>query len=120
MAQDVLPDSRMRVAKGVIRGPDGNRVPIFCANCGAPYGNVAEEFVTRVFALCSKCEDTHGIPAGLCKESDADFWEKVAGAQIEHAGRPMTATEIAIQLDDPNSQFTKLANEWRALSRKVA
>jgi hypothetical protein len=116
---DVLPDSRTHVARGVVRAPGGNRVPIFCANCAAPYGTVHEELVSRVFALCSRCEEVHGIPAHLCKESDADFWEKVLGAQIDHAGRPMTEVELVTELDDPDSLFTKLAHEWRSLSRKV-
>jgi hypothetical protein len=31
----------------------------------------------------------------------------------------MTEVELVTELDDPDSLFTKLASEWRSLSRKV-
>lgn len=112
MSINILPDSRARTAKGVVRGPDGKSyVKIFCANCGSPWGMVPEELITFAFALCNDCSEKHGDPAHFYKEPDAIFWERAAQAQLEE--RVFTAEELTKKLGDPASALSKLAAEWR-------
>jgi hypothetical protein len=84
MAEDVLPESRAREVRGVVRSAKfGNLIPIFCANCGKQWGMVPEHHVTFAFALCDDCEGKHGGVAHLHKEPDAVFWERIANEQRE-------------------------------------
>lgn len=55
--RDVLPDSRAREAKHVIRSPFGNLIQVFCANCGCEWGRVKEEEMTFAFVLCNRCAE---------------------------------------------------------------
>jgi len=75
---ELLPDSRLQVAKGVVRGPGGNWVPIFCANCGGPGGYVPEENMTFAFWLCNACAETFGPIAATMMVPDEVFWAEVA------------------------------------------
>jgi hypothetical protein len=118
---DYLPDSRTKHAKGVVRSPQGNMRPIFCANCGAPQGMVPEQHITFAFALCMKCEETHGIPAHFYREPDEVFWERVNNAMAEEEKKTqqaMTPVSLALKLEDPSSVFAKLAEEWKKHAAK--
>lgn len=116
MADDVLPDSRCREVRGVVRHvKHGNLIPIYCANCGKPWGLVPEHHVTFAFALCDDCEELGGI-AGLYKEPDSVFWERVQNAMAEE--KVTTAQEIEVKLEDPSSVFSKLALEWEKHVRR--
>lgn len=122
---DILPESRMRRRIGAIHGPDGELIPIFCANCGKSCGRVPEKYITFTFALCDPCSEKHGDPAHFMKEPDYVFWERVHAAQLEDnkkrlgVERPSTAEEIRVQLDDSTSLMSKLAEEWRAYVLKA-
>jgi hypothetical protein len=120
VAMNILPDSRPRWSKGVVRGPDGNLVQIFCANCGKPMGLVDEKHCTFAFALCeSPCAEQYGDDAHFWKEPDAVFWERVAQAELEAKGRPLTLSELQVELEDTSSTFRKLADEWLAHVRRT-
>lgn len=116
MSDYVLPDSRARESRGVIRSPLGNLVQIFCANCGTPWGMVPEEHITFAFAMCEPCAEKYGDDAHFYKEPDAVFWERLKNAQLEEHGGILSPEALAIQLADPSSAISKLAAEWR---RKV-
>ncbi len=109
--KDVLPDSRAKTTRGrqVIDGVV--YVPVYCANCGAPYGGVPEDHTTFSFWLCSKCFEKHGAVANTMVVPDEVFWEKVNQAQIEKYGRLLEPNEIIRQLDDVNSTLSVLARE---------
>jgi hypothetical protein len=113
---DLLPDSRPRVSRGGVRGPDGKtRIPVYCANCGKQWGMVPEEHITFAFVLCDPCAATHGDIAHTYKEPDDVFWERIRNASLEHLGdEPLSLDELTKQLADPSSDFSKLAAEWRA------
>lgn len=113
MAADILPESRARFAKNVIRSPQGNLIPIYCANCGKEWGKVPEQFITFAFALCQPCADKHGDIAHTYKEPDHVFWERVENAQREAGIEEMTPELLVEKLADPSSTFAKLAEEWR-------
>ena len=115
----ILPDSRLRESKGAVRGPDGNLVPIFCANCGKGQGMVNEKHCTFAFSLCEPCAETFGDDAHFYKEPDAVFWERVAQAELEEKGRPLTVSELQVELEDTSSTFRKLADEWLAHVRRT-
>jgi NAD-dependent SIR2 family protein deacetylase len=116
---DILPDSRPRERRGAIETPHGRLVQLYCANCGKPYGRVAEKHITFAFVMCQPCADKYGNDAHFYQEPDAVFWERVANAQAEEFGRPLNPIELAVQLDDPTTTLAKLAEEWRKFVRKV-
>jgi hypothetical protein len=116
---DVLPDSRTRERKGSIRSALGNLIPGYCANCGIPWGMVAENDVTFLFTLCQECADEFGPIAHTYMEPDYVFWERVETAQREEFGRLLTIEELGKQLEDSSSTLAKLADEWRAHVRKA-
>jgi hypothetical protein len=122
---DVLPDSRTRYRTGATLGARGETmVPVYCANCGKPWGTVKEKDCTFAFVLCQPCADQGiGDVAHLYQEPDSVFWERIANAQAEERVRgrfvPTTPEQLLVVLDDPSSVFSKLAEEWRAYVRKV-
>lgn len=122
MAAEFLPESRTRDRKGAIQTADGWLIPIFCANCCKPWGNVNEKDITFAFCLCDSCVEKHGAPAHLRMEPDSVFWERVSNEHKERAARgdPLTPIVLARELEDPSSVVSKLAAEWRAHVRKVA
>jgi hypothetical protein len=110
---NILPDSRAKTNRGSIWSREGNYIPIYCANCGVPWGMVPERMITGAFALCQKCADTNGPIAHTYQESDASFWRRAEEAQKEEFGRMLNPFELAVQLDDLTSVLAGLANEWR-------
>jgi hypothetical protein len=116
MAEDLLPDSRLKESKGEKRLPFANVMPlnwapIFCANCGAPGGYVPEENCTFAFYLCNPCAEKWSPLAGTMAVPDEIFWAKVREAQIEKYGRELTEEEIHLAMMDESSIFAKLARE---------
>jgi hypothetical protein len=114
-----LPDSRARVARGVVRGVDPSDgvvkewVPAFCFNCGAPDGYVTTT-ARKVTNLCNKCVEKHGVPAGLVACGPDEWQERIA-----EATSGLSVEAIAEKLDDPNSLLTKLAGDYaRACSAR--
>ena len=71
----------------MIRGPGGNWVPIFCANCHTPGGRVPEENMTFAFWLCNPCWEKYGAPAALMVSPDEVFWSEVAAEQAAKASK---------------------------------
>jgi hypothetical protein len=111
MSADVLPDSRARVARGVVRSAGVNVLPVYCANCGAPHGYVPAEMITHVFALCEPCAEKHGDIAHHYLEPEAAFYERLVNAMNEE--KVYSSEEIARRIaDEPNGVFAKLKNEW--------
>jgi hypothetical protein len=119
---DVLPDSRARVRRGIVRvvfaGEARNMVPIFCASCGAPQGLVEERFVTFAFMTCDECDRKYGVVAGVMCEPNAALWERVREAQERDPVR--TPAELLQRLDDKSSIYAKIARDYRAsISREL-
>lgn len=118
---DVLPDSRSIERRGGIRAPNGETlIPVYCANCGTPWGRVREKDMTFAFVLCQPCADKHGDIAHTYQEPDAAFWARIREAeqaQVKRLGRipedGLEPHELAIALSDPSSELSKLAEEWR-------
>lgn len=115
---DVLPDSRLRDAKGVveIRHPQWGESavacePIFCANCGTAGGFVPVGEHNFAFYLCPPCHEKHGTPAGAYAMPDELFWAKVNAAQVEKYGRTLKPHEMAEALKDPQHMLSKLAKD---------
>jgi hypothetical protein len=121
MAIDILPDSRTRYSRESVRGPNGiTYIPLHCANCGKKGGMVPEKMITFAFYLCqSPCAEKYGDDAHFYKEPDEVFWERVAAAELEDRGRPLTPQELVVELEDTSSVFRKLADEWLAHVRRT-
>lgn len=98
-APDLLPDSRLRETKGAVNRAGVWWVPVFCANCGVPYGYVPEENCTFACWLCEKCEPTYGPVAGVMLMPDEVFWQKVQQEQLDRYGRLLTEQEL-LQVQD--------------------
>ena len=112
MAANFLPDSRARFARGVVLGPSGNMVPIFCANCGRSRGLVREDQVACnfAFALCEPCADKYGDDAHFWREPDSVFWERVRAEQAR--GRLTTRLDFQRALCDPGSGLSKIKRDY--------
>jgi hypothetical protein len=115
---DFLPDSRSRRRTGAVRSSTGTQVPVYCANCGREWGFVPEDAITFAFALCNECAEKHGDIAHTYSEPDSVFWERVANAQLEEAGRAFTPFELVLAVEDKSSPLAKLADEWAAYVRR--
>jgi hypothetical protein len=106
---EVLPDSRAKTTKGAIPGPGGYWMPVFCANCGTPYGWVPEENCDFACWLCKECSETWGSIADTMFMPDEIFWERVKQAQIEKYGRMLTQDELTkLTQEEPDSPISKL------------
>lgn len=56
-----LPDSRPREQRGQILTPFGWATPVYCVNCGKPYGFAFVD-TTHILYICDDCEDRCGVP----------------------------------------------------------
>jgi hypothetical protein len=94
----ILPDSRARERKGIVRGNAGlgsmNWTPVFCANCGKPYGYVPEEHCNFTCWLCDPCSDKWGTQFGLALMPDEVFWRKVEQEMLDQYRRILTEEEL--------------------------
>jgi hypothetical protein len=95
----ILPDSRPKFSRQTKRVTvqglgTVNLVPIFCANCGKPYGYVPEENMDFVCWLCDPCSDKWGAQYGLAKMPNEVFWSKVQAEMMEKYGRILTDEEL--------------------------
>lgn len=108
---DILPDSRARVVRGVVRVRGSDYVPIYCANCGKPGGGVSAEHITFSFWLCDPCFEKWGPIAGTSVVPDEVFWEKVKQAQLEAYGHILDADELVREAAKPESVIAKLVRE---------
>ena len=104
----ITPDSRTKAPKNVQLHRGLNWVPIYCANCGDDGGFVPEENTTFVFYLCNPCAEKLPPIEGTYVMPDAVYWEKVKNAQLEDYGRLLSTHEIAAELENPDSQLSKL------------
>lgn len=111
----ILPDSRLREPKGVVRGDAGfgsmNWVPIFCANCGKPYGRVPEENCDFVCWLCDPCSEKYGEQFGLAMMPEEAFWLKVTQEMLDKYGRYLTAEELQKLAESSCNSLSKLLRE---------
>ena len=108
---ELLPDSRLKVPKGAKFHVGAWWVPVFCANCGIPYGYVPEENCSFACWLCQKCSETHGAIANTMTMPDEVFWAKVKAEQVERYGRVLTEPELAAVAEDSTSSLAKLLKE---------
>ena len=108
----VLPDSRLASSQGGVMVdwpltlPDGTErtvrvecVPVFCGNCGVPYGYVPKDNTTFAFYLCPPCFEKYGEVAHTYALPDDEFNRNVEHEMKERFGRPLTASEIAVAAD---------------------
>jgi hypothetical protein len=114
---DVLPDSRAREAKGIVRGHypgygSINWEPVFCHSCGTPYGYVPQETTTFVCWLCDRCSEKYGEQYGVLKSSDEVFWKKCEEIMIEEYGRILSSEEIQLLAQDTGA-LAKLVREGK-------
>jgi hypothetical protein len=108
---DILPDSRLRTIvtpRGMIQGPGGMWVPVFCANCGADGGMCPEENMNFLFYLCNKCFETHGQIAGTMVMPDEVFFEKLKQEQMASYGRYLTQDELRAVVEADASPLATL------------
>ena len=119
---DVLPDSRLANPNGakMVDWPlaDGRTVrlecvPVFCANCGAPYGYVPKDNTAWAFWLCQPCFDKYGVIANTMVASDDEFCQNLAFEMNERFGRELTAAELQSLQEQGQlgSAIEKLAKE---------
>lgn len=113
---NVLPDSRTKERSkgrvGAKPGPMGLMwVPVYCANCGVPYGYVPEENCTFACWLCNECSETHGTIAGTMMMPDEVMWQKITEEQLDKYGRILGQEELYKILDENNSPLAKLYKE---------
>ena len=112
----VLPDSRLKTDKGRVSGwhPYFGRidwVPVFCANCGKPWGNVPAENIDFACYLCDGCAEHWGTQFGMALMPDEVFWRKVHMEMIEKYGRVLTEAETTAQLQYDCNPLSKLLKE---------
>lgn len=111
--KDLLPDSRLKTIvtpKGMVQGPGGMWVPVFCANCGADGGLCPAENMNFLFYLCNKCaEGPAGKLAGVMFMPDEIFWARLKEEQMASHGRLLSELELAAVVEsDPSSPLAKL------------
>lgn len=120
---DILPDTRARRAREVIRRTDSwgntyNAVPVYCANCGHSAGDVPEENCTFAFFLCgpeaNDCASRWGNHAHFHVEPDTVFWARVRDEQLDKHSRLLSPAELLAALDDPSNSLTKLLKDRMA------
>ena len=108
----VLPDSRLSTEKGRVSGHHPffgkiDWVPVFCANCGTPWGYVPAQNMDFVCYLCNDCSSHWGTQFGFALMPDEVYWNKVHQEMIEQYGRVLTERETAA-LTDVNPLSTLL------------
>lgn len=98
LSSGLMPDSRLKNPKQILRGDVGfgmvNWVPVFCANCGKPYGRVPEENMDFVCWLCDPCSEKWGTQYGLASMPNEVFWNKVKQEMLDKYGRILTPEEL--------------------------
>lgn len=115
---DNLPDSRSRAGRGVVLVNGENFVPVYCANCGKPYGVVPESHITHVFVLCDQgCAGKFGDLAHTYADPDELFRRNATEAQLEKFGRLLTPEEVEKAIEDRDSVFAALMRDWDARRR---
>jgi hypothetical protein len=115
---NILPDSRPRERRGAIRTPQGTFVPVYCANCGKPYGMVPESHITHVFALCDHgCAGKYGDAAHAYVDPDAVYRDLACAEAIEKYGRPLTPAEVARELES-GTPIAAIARDWHVHALK--
>lgn len=101
---EILPDSRLqRASKGATWRGGAWWVPVYCANCGKPYGLVPEENCVFACWLCNDCQPKWGQVAGLMLMPDEVFWEKVNQEQLDKHGRLLSETELVAEVEKSTS-----------------
>ena len=110
----ILPDSRAREAKNIKHSSyriPMNWVPIFCANCGIPYGYVPEENCTFACWLCDPCSTKYGVQFGALMMPDEVYWQKIAEEQLERYKRVLTPEEFQMVSQETWGALAKLKKE---------
>lgn len=110
----VLPDCRTKTIvtpRGMVQGPGGMWVPVFCANCGADGGLCPHENMTFMFYLCTKCAETYGQIAGTMMMPDEVFFERLRQEQLEAHGRYLAPQEIAQVVAEDCTPLAKLLKD---------
>jgi hypothetical protein len=119
---ELLPDSRPKLLRGSIwTAKWGNMFPIFCANCGVPFGMV-NEGITFAFVLCDRCESWGGV-ANLRKEPEEAARERLAAEHAEALRKNPNLDPWAWlrkQLENPSSPVSLIDREWQRRQRTVA
>lgn len=108
----ILPDSRARESKGVVRGDGVNWVRVYCANCGKFYGRVPEQTCTFTCWLCDPCSDKWGEQFGVLTSPDEAFWKHVESIMLEEYGRILSKEEIQM-LAEQSGSLPKLIREGK-------
>lgn len=110
----VLPDSRLKSSRVVVRGLLGgkvvNWVKIFCANCGKPYGMVPEASCTFACWLCDPCADKWGPEFGAALMPEEVFWRNVHQEMLDVHGRILNDDELR-KVAETSSPLTTLLRE---------
>ena len=119
MAHDnplILPDSRLKDDKGRVSGYHRyfgriDWVPVFCANCGTPWGHVPLENMDFACYLCNDCAVHWGTQFGVALMPDEVYWAKVHGEMIEKYGRVLTEAETMSHMQSDCNPLSKLLKE---------
>lgn len=114
MTLEVVPDSRTRSGVGARRGPFGQMwIPIYCANCGKPGGEVPEASTTFAFWLCNPCFETYGELTSMLVVPDEVFWAKLQEAQMNDFGRLLSPEELVAIVAADASPLATLIKQGR-------
>jgi hypothetical protein len=117
---ETLPDSRLSNLNGSVLMDwpldDGTIVriecvPIFCANCGKPYGFVPKDNITFVCWFCDPCFEKYGKQAGMLYSPDHEFRENVKNEMETRFGRHLTAEELLANKDNLGTGLNNLIKE---------
>ncbi len=120
----ILPDSRLLqrpdlgcfMADWPVCGGGTVRIevqPIYCANCGKPYGYIPKENTVFAMWLCRPCSETYGEIAGTYSLPDDEFNRRLAEEMDARYGRALTELEILREIENGTlgSALEKLALE---------
>lgn len=110
----ILPDSRPRHQKKEVYGELAGLqamtwTPVFCANCGVPYGKVPVH-MDFVCWLCDPCADKWGTQYGLAMMPNEVFMAKAKEEMLERYGRVLTEEEVRA-VTETSSPLTTLLRE---------
>jgi hypothetical protein len=95
-------------------------VPVYCANCGKPYGMVPESHITHVFALCDQgCAGKYGDAAHKYIDPDAVYADIATAEAFAKYGRPLTPAEVEKELEG-GGPIAAITRDWQAYARKEA
>lgn len=108
----ILPSSMTRESRGGVAVNGASREAYYCANCAKQGGWSDRAPGNFIFWICDLCHERLGPIVAEGITPLAPDRQRLAEAQLEDYGRPLTPAEIEQQLSDVNSPLSVLARDF--------